>query len=74
MEPDHISENSDTAFDVHYCSGAEAMELITHPFDGDKKRLREFIETVHVALELVRPNKLDILLKSVKLRSQEKLM
>ena len=55
MEPDHASEDSDTAYDVHYCSVAEAMKLITHPFDGDKKRLREFIENVDIAFELVPP-------------------
>jgi hypothetical protein len=43
MEPDHISEDSDIAYDVHYCSVAEPMKLNTHPFDGDK-RLREFTE------------------------------
>jgi hypothetical protein len=42
------------------------MKLITHPFDGDKKRLREFIENVDVAFELVHPNKHEILLKFVK--------
>jgi len=42
------------------------MKLITHPFDGDKKRLREFIENVDVAFELVYPNKHDIVLKFVK--------
>ena len=62
MEPDHISEDSDTAYDTRV---AEAMKLITHPFDGDK-RLREFIENVDVAFELVHPNKHYILLKFVK--------
>jgi hypothetical protein len=66
MEPDHVSEDSETAYETHYCSVAEAMKLITHPFDGDKKRLREFIENVDVAFELVHPNKHDILLKFVK--------
>ena len=66
MEPDHVSDDSDTAYDTHYCSVAEAMKLITHPFDGDKKRLREFIENVDVAFELVHPSKHDILLKFVK--------
>ena len=66
MEPDHISEDSYIAYETHYCSVAEAMKLITHPFDGDKKRLREFIENVDVAFELVHPNKHDILLKFVK--------
>jgi len=66
MESDHASEDSDAAYDVHYCSVTEAMKLITHPFYGDKKRLREFIENVDVAFELVHPNKHDILLKFVK--------
>jgi len=66
MEPDHVSEDSETAYDTHYCSVAEAMKLITHPFDGDKRRLREFIKNVDVAFELVHPNKHDILLKLVK--------
>src|SRR5215469_5881055 len=66
MEPDHTSEDSDTAFATHYCSVAEAMKLITHPFDGDKKRLREFIENVDVAFELVHPSKHEILLRFVK--------
>jgi hypothetical protein len=42
------------------------MKLITHPFDGDKRRLREFIENVDVAFELVHPNKHEVLLKFVK--------
>jgi len=50
----------------HYCSVAEAMELITHPFDGDKKRLWESIENVDVAFDIVHPSKNDILLKLVK--------
>ena len=66
MEPDHVSDDSDTAYDTHYCSIAEAMKLITYPFDGDKIRLREFIENVDVAFELVHPSKHDILLKFVK--------
>ncbi|GFG38539.1 hypothetical protein Cfor_00438 [Coptotermes formosanus] len=66
MAPDHVSEDSDTAYDTHYCSMAEAMKLITHPFDGDKKRLREFVENVDVALQLMHPSKHDILLKFVK--------
>jgi len=44
MEPDHISEDSEPAYDTLYYSVAEAMKLITHTFDGDKKQLREFIE------------------------------
>jgi hypothetical protein len=66
MESDRSSEDSETAYGTFHCSVAEAMKLITHPFDGDKRRLREFIENVDVAFELVRPNKHDILLKFVK--------
>jgi len=57
MEPDRSSEDSETAYDTHHCNIAEAMKLITHPFDGNKRRLREFIENVVVAFELVQPNK-----------------
>ena len=56
MEPDRSSENFDAAYDKHHCSVSEAMKLITHPFDGDKRWLREFIENVDVAFELVHPN------------------
>jgi hypothetical protein len=66
MEPDHASEDSVPAYDTHYCGVAKATKLITHPFDGDKKRLREFIENVDVTLELVHPSKHEILLKFVK--------
>ena len=49
---------------THYPHNAIlVMELITHQFDGDKKRLREFIENVDVAFELVHANTHDILLK-----------
>jgi hypothetical protein len=49
---------------VSFCSIAEAMKLITHPVDGDKMKLREFIE--NVVFELVQPSKRDVLLKFVK--------
>jgi len=42
------------------------MKLITHLFDGDKKRLRGFTENVDMAFELVDPDKHDNLLKCVK--------
>ena len=42
------------------------MKLIAHPFDGDKRKLREFVENVDVVFELVDPNKHDILLKFIK--------
>ena len=66
MEADQSSESSESAYDTHHFNVAEAMKLISHPFDGDKRRLREFIENVDVASELVHPNKHEILLKFVK--------
>jgi len=64
MDADNSSSASDDA--SHYCSIGEAMKLIAHPFDGDKRKLREFIENVDVVFELVDPSKHDILLKFVK--------
>lgn len=61
MDADNSSGASDDA--SHYCSIGEAMKLIAHPFDGDKRKLREFIENVDVVFELVDPSKHDILLK-----------
>ena len=45
---------------------SRGYEINNHPFDGDKRRLRGFIENVDVAFELVHLNKHDILLKFVK--------
>ena len=61
MEADHGSESSESEYVAPYCSVTEAMKLISHPFNGDKRRLREFIENVDVAFELVHPNKHEIL-------------
>ena len=38
MEPDNSSEVSDVT--IHYCSIREAMKVIAHPFDGDKRKQR----------------------------------
>ena len=65
-ETDQSSKTSESAYDTHHCIVAEAMKLISHPFDGDKRRLRVFIENVDVAFELVHPNKHEVLLKFVK--------
>jgi hypothetical protein len=35
IEADNSSDISEDS--THYCSIAEAMKLITHPFDGDKE-------------------------------------
>jgi len=42
------------------------MKLIACPFDGDKKKLKEFIENEDVVFELVDPGKHGVLLKYVK--------
>jgi hypothetical protein len=66
-EADNSSEISSADGDsTHYCSISEAMKLVTHPFDGDKRKLREFIENVDVVFELVNPRQHDVLLKFVK--------
>jgi hypothetical protein len=64
MEADNSSNVSEDT--TRYCSVGEAMKLIAHPFDGDKRKLREFIENVDVVFELVDPSKHDVLLKFVK--------
>ena len=64
MDADNSSNASDHT--TQYCSIGEAMKLIAHPFDGDKRKLREFVENVDVVFELVDPNKHDILLKFIK--------
>jgi hypothetical protein len=64
MEADKSSDLSED--NTQYCSIREAMKLITHPFDGDKRRVREFIENLDVAFEIVDPTKHDVLLKFVK--------
>ena len=38
MEADHSSESSETAYVAPHCSVAEAMKLISHLFDGDKRK------------------------------------
>jgi hypothetical protein len=42
MDADNSSDLANDA--MHFCSIAEAIKLIMHPFDGDKRTLREFIE------------------------------
>jgi hypothetical protein len=49
-----------------YCNTGEAIKLIAHPFDEDKRKLREFVENVDVVFELVDPSKHDVFLKFVK--------
>ena len=49
-----------------FCSISDAMKLINQPFDGDKKKLKEFVDNVTTAFELVNPGNHDLLLKFVK--------
>jgi hypothetical protein len=57
------ADNSSKLFDdtTQYCSIRDAIKLIAHPFDSDKRKLREFIENVDVVFELVDPNKHNII-------------
>jgi hypothetical protein len=65
MEADNKSDISSAADDgMHYCS-VTGHEVDYPPFDGDK-RLKEFIENVNVAFELVDPRTHGILLKFLK--------
>jgi len=73
MKADHSSDASKASYSTHYCSVAEAMKLLTHTFDGNKKKLREFIDNVDVAFELIYPSKHEILLNFVKRRCQIKI-
>jgi hypothetical protein len=66
MEADHSSDVSHASYSTHYCSVAEAMKLITHPFEVDKKKLRELIDNVDVTFELDNRSTHEILLKFVK--------
>jgi hypothetical protein len=66
-EADSSSEiGSAAGGSTHYCSIAEAMKLVTHPLDGDKRKLRKFMENVNVLFELVNPRQQDVLLKFMK--------
>ena len=49
-----------------YCRISDAMKLINQPFDGDKRKLKEFVDNVSTAFELVNPSEHDLLLKFVK--------
>lgn len=66
MEADRSSKAFKVSYSMQYCSVAEALILITHPFDGDVKKLREFTENVNVVFEFVHSSKHEVLLKSVK--------
>jgi hypothetical protein len=44
------------------------MKLINQPFDGDKWKLKDFVDNVTTAFELFNPNEHDLLLKFVKIK------
>jgi hypothetical protein len=49
-----------------YCNTSEATKHISQPLDGDKKKLKEFIDNVLTAFELIRQDQRQLLLKFVK--------
>ena len=57
--------NDDRNLDEDYISVPQASKLIPHSFDGNPKLLREFIEGVETAYQVVHPNKYGLLLKFV---------
>jgi len=44
------------------------VKLINEPIDGDKRKLKEFVDNVTTAFELVNPNKHGLLLIFVKIK------
>jgi hypothetical protein len=63
-QPD--SGNAMNSSQGRYFSISDAMKLINQLFDGDKRKLKEFVDNVSTALGLVNSNEHDLLLKSVK--------
>jgi len=63
-QPD--SENAMDSAQGRYCRISDAMKLINQPFDGDKRKLKEFVDNVSTAFELVNPSEHNLLLKFVK--------
>lgn len=49
-----------------YVSISNALKLISQPFDGNKSKLKEFIDNADTAFELVNPTQHNVLLKFVK--------
>jgi hypothetical protein len=60
-QPD--SENTMDSVQGRYCSISDAMKLINQPFDGDKRKLKEFVDNVSTPFESVNPSEHDLLLK-----------
>ena len=51
--------------DENFISVVQAVKLIPRNFDGNPKHLREFIESVEAAIEVVNPNQHTLFLKFV---------
>jgi hypothetical protein len=49
------------------------MKLINQPVDGDKQKLKEFVDNVMTVFELINPNEHDLLTKSVSTKALEML-
>lgn len=64
MAPPDQSNSSD--METNYCKVSEAMKLIPHTFDGDKNKLREFLDNVDTAFEITHINDHVMLLKFVR--------
>lgn len=60
MADDDIGDIED-----NYISVVQAVKLIPQTFDGNPKNLREFIEGVEAAIQVVHPNKQQLLLKFI---------
>jgi len=63
-QPD--TRNATDSLPGRYCSTSDALKLINQPFDGDKRKLKEYFDSVTTAFELVNPAEHDLLLKFVK--------
>ena len=70
-QPD--SGNAMDSLRSRYCSISDAMKLINQRFDGDKRKLKEFVDNETTAFELVNPNEHDLFLKFVKTKKKESL-
>jgi len=51
---------------IHSPLGPRRIQHINQPFDGHRQKLKEFVDNVTRAFELLNPNKHDLLLRSVK--------
>lgn len=67
-DEDHSVETvgGDVGTSRSYCSISEVMKLIGTPFSGEKSKLKEFLDNVDTAFELIDPANQALLLKFVK--------